>query len=102
MSLPSSIDEFYKIIGEHYVSEIMRSRPDIQSPTHLMKELITGRQATQSNNYDVNTLIQQMMEQVSSNQDTQNKEGNKLEPNIPSKDFEPLYSQTELKDGIGN
>lgn len=102
MNLPSSIDEFYKIIGEHYVSEIMRSRPDIHSPTQLMKELITGRQTSFDNQYDINFLVRQMLEQVSFNQDLQNHESNKLEPECSLRDFEPLQNQTELKDGILN
>lgn len=43
LSLPTCLDEFYKVLGELYVSELLKNRPDIGSATHLMKELLLGR-----------------------------------------------------------
>ena len=100
MSLPSSIDEFYKIIGEHYVSEIMRSTPEIQSPTQLMRELITGRKSSLSSQSDLNLLVYQMMGQWAHQQDPDSNETSKLESNFSPGELESLYSQTELKDNF--
>jgi hypothetical protein len=43
ISLPTSLEEFYKIMGEIYVSEILKQCPHIQSPVELMKETLLGR-----------------------------------------------------------
>lgn len=43
ISLPTSLEEFYKIMGEIYVSEILKQCPHISSPVELMKETLLGR-----------------------------------------------------------
>lgn len=43
ISLPSSLEEFYKIMGEIYVAEILKRCPTISSPVELMKETLLGR-----------------------------------------------------------
>ena len=102
MNLPSSIDEFYKIIGEYYVSEIMKSRPDIHSPTQLMKELISGKSTPSENQLDINALIRQMMEQASITHNEQSNEINKLEPNTCSREFKDVFNQSNYKNGESN
>lgn len=43
ISLPTSLEEFYKIMGEIYVGEILKQCPHIGSPVELMKETLLGR-----------------------------------------------------------
>mmetsp|Transcript_19074 Transcript_19074/g.21962 ORF Transcript_19074/g.21962 Transcript_19074/m.21962 type:complete len:276 (+) Transcript_19074:550-1377(+) len=64
INLPSSLEEFYKIMGELYVTEILKIRTDIKNPLQLMKELLLGRK--QSNVFDVSSqnFINAMLEEA--------------------------------------
>ena len=42
INLPSSLDEFYKVMGEIYVSEILKIYPTFRSPVDLMRETLLG------------------------------------------------------------
>lgn len=42
ISLPSSLEEFYKVMGEIYVAEILKQCPHIGSPAELMKLTLLG------------------------------------------------------------
>ena len=66
ISLPSSLEEFHKIMGEIYVAEIMRQCPSISSPTELMKQTLLGNHVSQSNGMStgnvMNTLVQHILQ----------------------------------------
>lgn len=72
LSLPANIAEFYKFMGELYVSQILTSREDISSPTELMKELLLGRRSEAGHELRGDTLITQMMSQASRDPELQN------------------------------
>jgi hypothetical protein len=65
ISLPSSLDEFYKIMGEIYVSELLRQYPQIGSPTELMKKTLLGNRGNDSVNNSssiINALLQHVLQ----------------------------------------
>ena len=64
LSLPTCLEEFYKVLGELYVAEILKYRPDIGSPVQLMKELLLGRlNASHSETHGAD-IVSAMMEQA--------------------------------------
>jgi len=65
LSLPTSIDEFYKVMGELYVREILNQRPDLQSPSQLMKELLLG-DPTATQERISHDLVRDLMEAATS------------------------------------
>lgn len=64
ISLPSSLDEFYKIMGEIYVAEILRQCPEIKSPTQLMKETLLGNHGSTGQNSKniISILLQHILQ----------------------------------------
>lgn len=66
ISLPSSLDEFYKVMGEIYVSEILKQYPAFKSPIELMRETLLGRSSSENapgNTRILNALIQNILHQ---------------------------------------
>ena len=61
--MPSCLDEFYKVIGELCVRELLNQRSDLDSPVQLMKELLLGQ--TPSNfDFQNTSVISQMLVQA--------------------------------------
>ena len=76
ISLPSSLDEFYKIMGEIYVSEILKQCPHIHSPIELMKETLLGRYNSSDESQGNKNLLNSMVRHIlQSNLQTQNNSG---------------------------
>lgn len=82
ISLPTCLEEFYKVMGELYVSEILKYRPDIDSPVQLMKELLLGRLNVTNGELRTNNLVAAMMEQAARENETQNLEQNPVEAEL--------------------
>lgn len=65
ISLPTSLEEFYKIMGEIYVGEILKQCPQINSPVELMKETLLGRfnnsEGTNNRSF-LNTMIRHILQ----------------------------------------
>lgn len=70
--LPASLDEFYKVMGELYVSEILKHRSDLQTPSELMKELLLGASQSNLDKIDTNVVkdLMKMATHESNLQDT--------------------------------
>lgn len=64
ISLPSSLEEFYKIMGEIYVAEIMRQCPSISSPTELMKQTLLGNHSTHSNGLNTGNILNTLVHHI--------------------------------------
>jgi hypothetical protein len=64
LSLPTCLDEFYKVLGELYVAEILKYRPDMESPVQLMKELLLGRLNANHSKTHGGEIVSAMMEQA--------------------------------------
>lgn len=71
LSLPTCLDEFYKVLGELYVAEILKYRPDIGSPVQLMKELLLGRLNTNHSETHGADIVSAMMEQAAKDASSQ-------------------------------
>lgn len=59
-------------MGELYVSEILKHRSDLESPTQLMKELLLGKLNSGNNMFNSNTIVSAMMSQALKENDDQN------------------------------
>lgn len=70
ISTPACLDEFYKVMGELYVSEILKYRTDIQSPVQLMKELLLGRFNTNGSELENPNIVNAMMAQATRDNET--------------------------------
>lgn len=82
ISLPTCLEEFYKVMGELYVSEILKYRPDIDSPVQLMKELLLGRLNVTNGELRTNNIVAAMMEQAVRENETQHLEQNPIESEL--------------------
>lgn len=71
ISLPSSLDEFYKVMGEIYVQEILKLYPSYRSPVDLMRETLLGPNSSLNNSQNnariMNALIQHFSQSRQSN-----------------------------------
>jgi len=70
-NMPSCLDEFYKVMGELYVGEILKHRTDLENPNQLMKELLLGNNTVTSQQQNSN-FISAMMAQAAQEGDPQN------------------------------
>lgn len=82
ISLPSCLDEFYKVMGELYVSEILKYKPDVHSPTQLMKELLLGKLNIRNGQLRTNDLVGAMMQQAAEDNEAQAQHQKSLESEI--------------------
>lgn len=82
ISLPSSLDEFYKIMGEIYVAEILRQCPGIKSPTELMKRTLLGNFNTAESNQNNKSIINSLIHHILQLNTRQNRGLNPLESDI--------------------
>lgn len=82
ISLPSSLDEFYKIMGEIYVAEILRQCPNIRGPTELMKHTLLGSHHIPSNDQGYKNIIDSLVQHIMSLNLRQNRGMNPLESDL--------------------
>lgn len=82
ISLPSSLEEFYKIMGEIYVAEILRQCPSIKSPTELMKRTLLGNFNSAESNQNNKSIINSLIHHILQLNTRQNRGLNPLESDI--------------------
>eukprot|EP00343_Euplotes_focardii_P012626 CAMPEP_0205833206 /NCGR_PEP_ID=MMETSP0206-20130828/49028_1 /ASSEMBLY_ACC=CAM_ASM_000279 /TAXON_ID=36767 /ORGANISM="Euplotes focardii, Strain TN1" /LENGTH=391 /DNA_ID=CAMNT_0053139395 /DNA_START=653 /DNA_END=1828 /DNA_ORIENTATION=- len=71
LNMPVFLDEFYKVIGELYVAELLKQRPEIGGPSQLMKELLLGHLPA-NHEYKNSSLISLMMALASRDRQAEN------------------------------
>ena len=63
LSMPSCLDEFYKVMGELFVNELLKQRNDLDNPFQLMKELLVGK-LQRNEEYCNSNIISSMLAQA--------------------------------------
>ncbi|CAI2365060.1 unnamed protein product [Moneuplotes crassus] len=63
INMPSTLEEFYKIMGEIYVKELLKNFPQIKTPQELMKLTILGKSPT-SIDSNSNSLLSSLLQNI--------------------------------------
>lgn len=72
ISLPSSLDEFYKVMGEIYVQEILKLYPAYRSPVDLMRETLLGPNSSLNNSQNNARIMSALLQHFSQARQTSN------------------------------